>query len=121
MELTLGVTLAVLGAALLHAAWNAILKAGRDPLLDTALVAFAGSALALPLLAFVAPPEPSSWPYIAASVTVHLGYYTALAGAYRAGDLSHGYPIMRGMAPLLTAAASWLWFGEALSAAAWAA
>jgi drug/metabolite transporter (DMT)-like permease len=53
-------------------------------------------------------------------VTVHLGYYTALAGAYRAGDLSHGYPIMRGMAPLLTAAASWLWFGEALSPAAWA-
>ena len=38
MELTFGVTLAVLGAALFHASWNAILKSGSDPLLDTALV-----------------------------------------------------------------------------------
>jgi drug/metabolite transporter (DMT)-like permease len=120
LELTLGVTLAVLGAALLHAAWNALLKSGRDPLLDTALVAFAGSMLALPLAFLVAPPEPAAWPYIAASAIVHLGYYTALAGAYQAGDLSHGYPIMRGVAPLLVAAASWLWFGETLSPAAWA-
>ena len=119
MELTLGVTFAVLGAALLHAAWNALLKSGRDPLLDTALVAFAGTLVALPLALVVPAPEPAAWPYIAASVTVHLGYYTALVGAYRAGDLSHGYPIMRGAAPLLVAAASWFWFGEALSVAAW--
>jgi drug/metabolite transporter (DMT)-like permease len=119
LELTLGVTLAVLGAALLHASWNALIKAGRDPLLDTALVALAGSVLAVPLLFLVSPPEPASWPYIATSVTVHLGYYTAMAGAYRAGDLSHGYPIMRGTAPLLVAGVSWLWFGEALSPAAW--
>ena len=39
-ELTLGVTLAVLGAGLLHAGWNALLKSapGGDPLLDTATV-----------------------------------------------------------------------------------
>jgi drug/metabolite transporter (DMT)-like permease len=119
LELTLGVTLAVLGAALLHAAWNALIKSGRDPLLDTALVALAGTLVALPLVFLVSPPEPASWPYIAASVTVHLGYYTAVAGAYRAGDLSHGYPIMRGTAPLLVAGVSWLWFGEALSFSAW--
>lgn len=120
MELTLSVTFAVLGAALLHAAWNAIIKSGRDPLLDTALIALAGSLVALPLLFVVEPPAPAAWPYIAASVAVHLGYYTAIAGAYKAGDLSHAYPIMRGTAPLLVAAASWLWFGEALSASAWA-
>lgn len=119
MELTLGVTLAVLGAALLHASWNALLKSGRDSLLDTALVAFAGTLVALPFALVVPAPEPEAWPYMAASVSVHLGYYTALAGAYRGGDLSHGYPIMRGTAPLLVAAASWLWFGEALSVAAW--
>lgn len=120
MELTLGVTLAVLGAALLHAAWNALLKSGRDPLLDTALVALAGTLVALPFAFFVDPPAPAAWPYIAVSIAVHLGYYASLAGAYKAGDLSHGYPMMRGTAPLLVAAASWLWFGEALSAAAWA-
>jgi phosphonate utilization associated putative membrane protein len=119
-EITAGVTFAVLGAALLHAGWNALIKSGRDPLLDTALVALAGSVLAAPLVFLVAPPQPASWPYIAASVAVHLGYYTAVAGAYQAGDLSHSYPIMRGIAPLLVAGVSWLWFGEALSPAAWA-
>ena len=118
-DLPASVTFAVLGAALLHAAWNAIIKAGRDPLLDTALVALTGSVVALPIAAFVPPPEPASWPYIVATVTVHVGYYIALAGAYRAGDLSHGYPIMRGVAPLLVALVSWAWLGEVLSAGAW--
>jgi len=120
LELTLGVTLAVLGAALLHASWNALLKSGRDVLLDTALVALGGSALALPLLAVFAPPDRASWPYLAASVLIHIAYYGSLVGAYRAGDLSHGYPIMRGAAPLMVAAGSLAWFGEAPSAATWA-
>lgn len=120
MELTAGVAFAVLGAALLHAAWNAILKSGRDPLLDTALIALSGTLAALPLLALVSPPDPASWVYLATSVLVHMGYYASLAGAYKAGDLSHGYPIMRGTAPLLVAAASVFWFGEALSVTAWA-
>lgn len=119
MELTFGVTFAVLGAALMHAAWNAIIKAGRDPLLDTALIAFGGTAVAFPLLFAFAPPAPASWPYIAASVSVHIAYYATLAGAYRAGDLSHGYPIMRGSAPLLVALAGATVFGESLSAGGW--
>ena len=119
MELTPAITFAVLGAALLHASWNALLKAGSDPLLDTALVALSGTLVALPLVFFVAPPEPASWPYLATSATIHFGYYAALVGAYKAGDLSHGYPIMRGVAPLLVALASAFWFGEHLGAAAW--
>jgi drug/metabolite transporter (DMT)-like permease len=49
---------------------------------------------------------------------IHVGYYTTLASAYRAGDLSQGYPIMRGTAPLLTALGTWLLLGESLSAGA---
>ena len=120
MELTLGVTFAVLGAALLHAAWNAIIKAGRDPLLDTALVALAGTLVALPLTLFVEAPARASWPYIFATVVVHIGYYVAIAAAYRVGDLSHSYPIMRGVAPLIVALVSGFWFGERLSGGAWA-
>ena len=120
MELTLGVTLAVLGAALLHASWNALLKSGRDVLLDTALVALGGSVIALPLLLVFAPPARASWPCLAASVLIHIGYYASLVSAYRAGDLSHGYPIMRGSAPLIVAIGSLAWFGEAPSAATWA-
>jgi len=113
------VTFAVLGAAALHAAWNAMIKAGRDPLLDTALVALAGTVVALPLTLLVQAPERASWPYIFATVVVHIGYYVALAAAYRMGDLSLGYPIMRGVAPLLVALASGAWFGEALGAQGW--
>jgi phosphonate utilization associated putative membrane protein len=120
LELSLGVTFAVLGAALLHASWNALIKSGRDPLLDTALISLAGSLIALPLLAVFPAPAPAAWPFMAISVSVHIGYYTALVGAYKAGDLSHGYPVMRGTAPLLVALSGWLWFGEALSPAAWA-
>ena len=119
MELTPAITFAVLGAALLHASWNALIKSGRDPLLDTALVALGGTVVAFPLLFLFGPPAAASWPYIAASVAIHVGYYSTLAGAYRAGDLSHGYPIMRGSAPLLVALSAATVFGESLSPGAW--
>ena len=119
-DLTAGITFAVLGAAVLHASWNAMIKAGRDPLLDTALVALAGTVVALPLTLLVEAPAPASWPYILATVVVHVGYYVAIAAAYRLGDLSHTYPIMRGVAPLIVALASGLWFGERLSGSTWA-
>jgi len=120
LELSFGVTFAVLGAALLHATWNALIKSGRDPLLDMALFTLAGCVLGalVALVLQVAPPERASWPYLAASTAVHVGYYAALVGAYRAGDLSHGYPIMRGSAPLLTGLGTWLLLGESLSVAA---
>lgn len=120
MDLSPAVTLAVLGAALLHASWNALIKSGRDPLLDTALVALSGSAIGAPLVLLLPAPAPASWPNVAGSVLVHIGYYATLAMAYRAGDMSHGYPIMRGTAPLLVAVVGVLWLGETLPAAGWA-
>lgn len=111
-ELSPGVTLAVLGAALLHAAWNAMLKGGRDTTLDMAIVVAGSGLVAVPFLPFLPLPARESWPYIAASMTIHIGYYTALVGTYRAGDLSHGYPLMRGVAPLLVAAFGVLVLGE---------
>ncbi len=95
------VTLAVLGAALAHATWNAMIKSSRDALLDMTTVTLAAGIVAAPLLFFAPQPARASWPYIAASCVLHIGYYVAVVGAYRAGDLSHGYPIMRGVAPLI--------------------
>jgi drug/metabolite transporter (DMT)-like permease len=105
MDLTLGVTLAVLAAGLLHAGWNALLKSstGGDVLLDTAAVVAGSSLCALALLAFVPLPDPAAWKFIAASATIHFGYYLTLVQAYRAGDLSFAYPLMRGTAPLIVA------------------
>ena len=120
MELTLGITLAVLGAALLHAVWNAMVKSSRDVLLDMTVVIVCGGLAAAPLLLFVAPPARAAWPYLAATIVIHIGYYIALVGAYRAGDLSHGYPIMRGVAPLIVALCAAAWLGEAPRPAIWA-
>ena len=105
MELTLGVTLAVLGAGFLHAGWNALLKSsvGGDALLDTASVVAGTSVWALVALPFVPLPDPAVWPYIATSSAIHFVYYIALSQAYRTGDLSFAYPLMRGTAPLLVA------------------
>lgn len=119
-ELSLGVTLAVLGAAAAHATWNAMVKSSRDVLLDTTIVIVGASAAAAPFLFLVAPPAPAAWPYLAASIAIHIAYYVALVGAYRAGDLSHGYPIMRGIAPIIVAVCALAWLGEAPKPATWA-
>ena len=103
-ELTLGVTIAVLGAGFLHAGWNALLKnsQGTEPMLDTATVV-AGSALwSVLVLPFVPLPDVAAWKFMAISSVVHFGYYVTLSHAYRTGDLSFAYPVMRGTAPLIT-------------------
>ncbi|HEX7435877.1 MAG TPA: DMT family transporter [Caldimonas sp.] len=117
--MTWPVVLAVLCGALLHAAWNALIKSSGDKAVDTALVHSLAALLALPLMLWVGLPPRGAWPYIAASLVVHVGYYIALVGAYRHGDLGLTYPIMRGCAPLLVALASTTLIGESPSAVAW--
>jgi drug/metabolite transporter (DMT)-like permease len=76
--------------------------------------------VALPFALWVGAAAPESAPYIAGSLFIHIGYYIALAGAYKHGELGLTYPIMRGFAPLLVALGSASIVGEAPSAAAWA-
>jgi drug/metabolite transporter (DMT)-like permease len=116
----LEVTLAVLGAALAHAIWNAMIKSSRDVLLDMTLVVFFAGLVTAPFMLVVEIPAAAAWPYIIASMVLHLGYYVALVGAYRAGDLSHGYPIMRGIAPLIVSVSALAWLGEAPTPTVWA-
>lgn len=111
---------AVLFGALLHASWNALVKSSSDKALDTAVIHLTGSVLSLPLLLLVGLPDRASWPFIAASVTIHIGYYWALASAYEHGDMGLTYPLMRGMAPVLVALSAAVTVGEALSPLAWA-
>lgn len=105
---------------MLHAGWNALIKAGGDKALDTALVHLMASLVALVALGLVGPPPAAALPWLAASVLIHLGYYITLAGAYRHGDLGLTYPIMRGSAPLLVALGSASVLGEVPGAWAWA-
>jgi drug/metabolite transporter (DMT)-like permease len=109
----------VLFAALLHAGWNAIVKRGGDPLLTTVMITTAAGVIAALLLPFVPQAAAASWGYIAISVMLQTLYYALLAAAYRRGDMSHAYPIMRGTAPLIVAAFSAALIGEAVSGARW--
>ena len=105
------VVLAVLGSALMHAGWNFLVKAGADRLLDTAAIAIGGSALAAAALPFVPLPLAASWPWLLVSAASHAAYFVALAASYERADLSVAYPMMRGLAPVIVAAAAPL-FGE---------
>lgn len=110
---------AVLVAAVCHAGWNALLKLRLEPIVVVSLISIAGGIVALPLLPLVGIPEVASWPFLVASLIIHLGYYIALGEAYRAGDLGQVYPIARGSAPLLTAVLTTVILGETLGFLGW--
>lgn len=93
----------VLGAALLHASWNAFVKSGQDKLLSVALMHGCSGLIALCLLPFVPLPDSDSWPFLALSAMLHWGYYFFLVKGYQHGDLGVVYPLARGSAPLMIA------------------
>jgi phosphonate utilization associated putative membrane protein len=113
------IVVAVLFGALLHAGWNTLVKSSGDMQVDLALVHALGGVAAVPLVLAVGLPPPEAWPFVAASLVVHMAYYVTLNGAYQHGDLGLTYPIMRGSAPLLVALGSGVVLGETLSPAAW--
>jgi drug/metabolite transporter (DMT)-like permease len=95
------VFVAVILAALLHAAWNVMIKSNPDRLLSMAsqqgFFALAGAALLL----WSGLPGPLAQPYLIASGALHLAYNLFLVRAYKSADLSQVYPIARGTAPLV--------------------
>jgi len=113
------VFLAVLFAAACHAGWNALIKVGLDPLSTTTLISIGSGLVALILLPFVGLPAWGAWPWLAASVAIHLIYFASLIESYRTGDLGQVYPIARGSAPLMTAAATTVVVDERLSLVGW--
>ncbi|MCH6587503.1 MAG: EamA family transporter [Proteobacteria bacterium] len=116
MALGAGVLSLVLLAAVLHATWNALIKAGGDRLVIITTIMFVPIAPSL-LALFVLPAmAPAAWPFVILSAVVHWIYFGVLIGAYRYGDLSQVYPIARGSAPALVAVEAWIFAGEALTA-----
>jgi drug/metabolite transporter (DMT)-like permease len=95
------VTLAVLAAAVTHAAWNAIAHGIKDQTLAFALIGVGGIVAAIPLIIVAAVPRSASWPYLLASVAVHVFYVLLLMQCYRLGEFSQVYPLARGVSPPL--------------------
>lgn len=109
----------------IHAVVNAIVKGpkvqGGDPL-QARMVARGStdgaSAVLLAPALFVVPLPAGAWGWLVASALVHLVYLYAMIRTYAVADLSAAYPVMRGAAPLLTAALSVGLFGERIAASA---
>ena len=115
----LDILLIVLGAALLHAAWNAIIKGGGNALFEAVLKTLGSGAAVCCALPFLPLPAAQSLPYLAASCVIHLAYYTLLGLSYRNVDMSIAYTVMRGTAPLLTALVLVFVLGVPLFAGGW--
>jgi len=93
----------VLLGALLHAVWNALVRAASDKFLNTVLIVSGAAVWTACWLPFAPVPAVESWPYLGASVLIHILYFSLVALSYRDADLSFVYPIMRGSAPALSA------------------
>jgi drug/metabolite transporter (DMT)-like permease len=115
LTLPIDVILLVMLAALCHACWNAVIKIGGDRVVVLAVVNLVGAVLSLLALPFVEVPAPQAWPWLLGSVAVHVLYYYFLVQQYRVGDLSHVYPLSRGLSPMLVALGAALIVGEVLS------
>ena len=109
----------VLLAALLHASWNIAAKRAGGDQRFTLLTSLLTSVLWLPAgLWFGWDVVPrwglAEWGIVSLSAAVHLLYFNSLLTGYRVADLTVVYPLARGSAPLLTAAAAMLLLGESL-------
>jgi hypothetical protein len=97
---------AMLASALLHAAWNAWVKARPDPY--AALIAL-GVGAAWPnllLLAWNGPPGHAAWSWIGITILLSVPAQALLGRAYREGDFAVAYPVVRGLNPVAIAIAA---------------
>ena len=111
----------VLLAAVLHASWNIAAKHAGGDHRFTLITSLLTSVLWLPAGLWFGWHEVPRWGWlewgvVSASAAVHLLYFNALLSGYRAADLTVVYPLARGSAPLLTAAAAVVLLGERLGA-----
>jgi drug/metabolite transporter (DMT)-like permease len=110
--MSIEISLIVLLAAVLHASWNALLRAGTDRLWSMTMMCIA-VALVCAGLALVLPvPARASWGCAILSALLHVGYNLFLVRTYRSGDLGQTYPIAQGSSPLLVSLGAALFAGE---------
>lgn len=94
---------AALASALIHASWNAVLRAGKDRLNDSAVIALFWIVAGAIAVAVRPPIDPAAFPYVAGSGIVHSIYWFTLAKGFSKGEMSHVYTLSRGLSPALVA------------------
>jgi drug/metabolite transporter (DMT)-like permease len=113
------IMLAILFGAALHATWNAFVRSAPNKFVDTILVLVGMCFWAGCLLPFVPLPAAECWPYLIASVLIHVVYFLLIVLAYRDAELSFAYPIMRGTAPAFSAILAAFLLKESPSLTGW--
>jgi drug/metabolite transporter (DMT)-like permease len=101
--LSIGILLAVLGSAFLHALWNALIKTGTSRLSAMVVLSIGEVPIGLAVAALRPFPAPEVWKWVLMAGCAHFFYKSFLTYAYEHGDLSRVYPIARGSAPLIVA------------------
>ena len=106
-------------SAITVAATNMFVKRGGDVLSTRMIVSIAMMLSVLPFVPFVPFPTPTIWAALVVSVIVHWFYQFAMIRALHRGDLSLVFPVMRGLAPLLTAVIATVALQETPSLLGW--
>jgi len=114
--LSLGIFLAVLAAAFLHALWNALIKVGTSKAGGMLILSVAEIPIGLSVALFRPFPDAHVWWWLLASGCTHFCYKSFLVFAYERGDLSRVYPIARGAAPMVVALVGAFTLADAISA-----
>jgi drug/metabolite transporter (DMT)-like permease len=114
-------TLLALGSAVLHAAWNLLVKTSDERFLTAWGQFLVGGVVMLPVLLFTGLPASDAIPFLAASSIVHVLYVAALVRAYHHADFSFAYPLARGGGALLAAIGGVAFLSDELSGASWLA
>lgn len=105
-SMSTSVLLAVLGAAVLHATWNAVAHGISDRLVGFALIGLAYTGAGAVIVAFTGPPATAGWTFILVSAGLHVLYNLALMASYQLGEFSQVYPLARGTSPWVVALVS---------------
>lgn len=109
--------LLMIASGSIHAIVNAIVKGGRDKMASRAMTDGSSAVILLPALLIVPLPV-GAWGWLAATAAIHALYLYSLIRAYQVSDFSSAYPVLRGTAPLVTAAVTLGLLGDHVSATA---
>ena len=107
--------LLLLIGALLHTAWNLILKQSKDKYIATWWMLVTGGIIALIALLFTGLPPREMWKFAIFSVLTEAAYFITLSYAYHDNEFSLVYPVARGSAPAFLALWSFVFLHERLT------
>lgn len=107
---------AALLSALLHASWNAAVKAHAAPREAMAAQMIGAAVIAALGLVVTGLPPPAAWPWVAVTVAASIASVLALLRAYRSGGFGTVYPVARAVGVLGVLGVAPALFGEPLAA-----